>query len=219
MFNKQPFSRGKFNTSIMADSGIVGLPAAITLTAEDAQINIGVSLTADALIALDCPAAELSSNMLTAEPCLISLISNDAILAAYRVINPAACAITLGGGAATLSKHMLINSNPCVMSLAGNAAINIKLNLAGNCPIALSGKAALDFLSSEFIDLSNMVLAPGKMLIIDAKAMTITIDGVNAMGKLSGTSNFFNLKEGMNTITYTGGQPAEVRVLWKDRYL
>lgn len=197
MFNRQPFNRGRFNIG-KKSGGMTGLPIVVSLTAENAEMYSAIHLIGDAEISLECLSAELKSNMLTAEPCNIRLTSEDGFLIKNVKLTAYSSSIYLSTEDGFLQ------------------AYNI---LVGKSKIILTGLADLDFWLSEFINLTNVILAPGKTLVIDTEKMTINIDGTNIMSKLSNDSIFFDLRPGENLITYTGSKPAELRILWKDRYL
>ena len=62
----------------------------------------------------------------------------------------------------------------------------------------------------------------GDVLIIDMDAQTVLLNGANVVDKLTDASEFFKLFNGLNTITYEddgGGGNADLKALWKDRYL
>lgn len=62
----------------------------------------------------------------------------------------------------------------------------------------------------------------GTGVIIDTDNMTATIDGQNAIHLLSDDSAFFFLAQGENLITYmdgSGSRQANLKVMWKDRWL
>lgn len=63
----------------------------------------------------------------------------------------------------------------------------------------------------------NMVA--GDELIIDTEHMTVTLNGVNIADRVSDSSVFFKLMSGVNDIIVEGGTTADIRILWKDRWL
>ena len=63
----------------------------------------------------------------------------------------------------------------------------------------------------------NMVA--GDELIIDTEHMTVTLNGANIIDRVSDDSAFFKLKPGENDIIVEGGTTADVKILWKDRWL
>ena len=63
----------------------------------------------------------------------------------------------------------------------------------------------------------NMVA--GDELIIDTEHMTVTLNGANIIDRVSDDSAFFKLQPGENDIIVEGGTTADVKILWKDRWL
>jgi len=63
----------------------------------------------------------------------------------------------------------------------------------------------------------NMVA--GDELIIDTEHMTVTLNGANIIDRVSDESEFFKLQPGVNDIIVEGGTTADVKILWKDRWL
>lgn len=63
----------------------------------------------------------------------------------------------------------------------------------------------------------NMV--PGDELVIDTEHMTVTLNGENIIDRVSDDAVFFKLMSGINDITVEGGTTADVRIVWKDRWL
>lgn len=56
-------------------------------------------------------------------------------------------------------------------------------------------------------------------LIIDTEHMTVTLNGANIIDRVSDDSAFFKLQPGENDIIVEGGTTADVKILWKDRWL
>lgn len=67
------------------------------------------------------------------------------------------------------------------------------------------------------IESVNMVA--GDELIIDTEHMTVTLNGANIIDRVSDDSAFFKLQPGENDIIVEGGTTADVKILWKDRWL
>lgn len=85
----------------------------------------------------------------------------------------------------------------------------------------MSAKSA-DIYGIDIISLPDLVLKPGQELIIDTDNMTVTLDGQNAIHLLSDDSVFFFLAQGEDLITYadnSGSRQANLKVMWKDRWL
>lgn len=75
---------------------------------------------------------------------------------------------------------------------------------------------------TEYMDLAGLQIRPGGELKIDTEEMTIELDGQNVIDFLSVDSEFFFLRPGENTIVYKDGngtRNAQIRILWKDRWL
>ena len=64
-----------------------------------------------------------------------------------------------------------------------------------------------------------MNMVAGDELIIDTEHMTVTLNGVNIVDRVSDSSVFFKLMSGVNDIIVEGGTTADIRILWKDRWL
>lgn len=63
----------------------------------------------------------------------------------------------------------------------------------------------------------NMVA--GDELVIDTEHMTVTLNGANIIDRVSDDSVFFKLQPGINDVIVEGGTTADVKILWKDRWL
>lgn len=71
----------------------------------------------------------------------------------------------------------------------------------------------------EVMTVAGVNMLPGDELIIDTEHMTVTLNGVNIVDKVSDASVFFKLKDGINDIIVEGGTTADIKILWKDRWL
>ena len=73
---------------------------------------------------------------------------------------------------------------------------------------------------TEILAFNNeLILQPGDELIIDTDAMTVTLNGENAVAHVTDDSIFFKLAPGNSTLNFAGGEQADIRILWKDRWL
>lgn len=73
---------------------------------------------------------------------------------------------------------------------------------------------------TEILAFSNeLILQPGDELIIDTDAMTVTLNGENAVAYVTDNSIFFKLAPGDSMLNFAGGEQADIRILWKDRWL
>ena len=71
----------------------------------------------------------------------------------------------------------------------------------------------------EVMTIEGVNMEPGDELIIDTEHMTVTLNGVNIIDRVEDSSIFFKLKSGENEIIVEGGTSADIRILWKDRWL
>jgi Phage tail protein. len=82
---------------------------------------------------------------------------------------------------------------------------------------------SLNQFTFEAVELSGLSLKPGQVLIIDTGAMTITLDGENAMHYFdSQTSDFFDLSPGENIVILQDGnlnRNATVDIKWRNKWV
>lgn len=71
----------------------------------------------------------------------------------------------------------------------------------------------------EVLTIEGVNMVAGDELVIDTEHMTITLNGANIVDRVSDASVFFKLMSGVNDITIEGGTTADIRILWKDRWL
>ena len=95
--------------------------------------------------------------------------------------------------------------------LAGNVAEAVAEAYASGAGVATYGQEVMTILGV------NMV--PGDELVIDTEHMTVTLNGENIIDRVSDDAVFFKLMSGINDITVEGGTTADVRIVWKDRWL
>ena len=79
--------------------------------------------------------------------------------------------------------------------------------------------SVLSTYGQEIMIIEGVNMSPGDELIIDTEHMTVTLNGENAIDLVKDESIFFKLKEGSNDIIVEGGTMADIRILWKDRWL
>ena len=79
--------------------------------------------------------------------------------------------------------------------------------------------AAVSTYGSVTLTIENVNMGPGDELIIDTEHMTVTLNGINIVDRVSDESVFFKLMPGDNDIIVEGGTTADVKILWKDRWL
>jgi hypothetical protein len=71
----------------------------------------------------------------------------------------------------------------------------------------------------EVMTILGVNMVPGDELVIDTEHMTVTLNGENIIDRVSDDAVFFKLMSGINDITVEGGTTADVRIVWKDRWL
>ena len=71
----------------------------------------------------------------------------------------------------------------------------------------------------EVMVVEGVNMVAGDELIIDTEHMTVTLNGVNIVDRVSDSSVFFKLMSGVNDIIVEGGTTTDIRILWKDRWL
>ena len=81
------------------------------------------------------------------------------------------------------------------------------------------GKVLEVLVGKERAIVEGVNMVAGDELIIDTEHMTVTLNGVNIVDRVSDDSAFFKLQPGENDIIVEGGTTADVKVLWKDRWL
>lgn len=86
--------------------------------------------------------------------------------------------------------------------------------------VAYAKATGLVSYDTQILAFSNeLTLQPGDELIIDTDAMTVTVNGENAVAYVADDSIFFKLAPGDSTLNFAGGGRAGIRILWKDRWL
>ena len=85
--------------------------------------------------------------------------------------------------------------------------------------VAEASGEALSTYGSVTLELKGVNMVSGDMLIIDTEHMTVTLNGQSVVDKITDASAFFKLEPGDNDIIVEGASRADVRILWKDRWL
>ena len=81
-----------------------------------------------------------------------------------------------------------------------------------------SGKGVSTYGSVTMV-IEGVNMVAGDELVIDTEHMTVTLNGANIIDRVSDDSAFFKLQPGENDIIVEGGTTADVKILWKDRWL
>lgn len=85
--------------------------------------------------------------------------------------------------------------------------------------IATATGAGVSTYGSVTLVIEGVNMVAGDELIIDTEHMTVTLNGANIIDRVSDDSAFFKLQPGENDIIVEGGTTADVKILWKDRWL
>ena len=94
------------------------------------------------------------------------------------------------------------------------------LVFSGAAEAAGTGEGAcVSAYGQETLTVSGLDMRPGDELIIDTDHMTVTLNGANIVDRVEDDSIFFKLKSGVNDIVVEGAAAADIKVLWKDRWL
>lgn len=85
--------------------------------------------------------------------------------------------------------------------------------------VATASGSGVSTYGSVTMVIEGVNMVAGDELIIDTEHMTVTLNGANIIDRVSDESAFFKLQPGVNDITVEGGTTADVKILWKDRWL
>lgn len=85
--------------------------------------------------------------------------------------------------------------------------------------VASASATGVSTYGSVTMSFPGLTMTAGDELVIDTEHMTITLNGANVIDLLSDESVFFKLMPGENDIIVEGGTTADIKVLWKDRWL
>lgn len=89
-----------------------------------------------------------------------------------------------------------------------------------NAISASSGGRVMSVIVYTF-SMPELQLQSGDILQIDTGEYTVTLNGMNAVWMVTDLSEFFKLEPGSGTvrIEFENGGEADIRILWKERYL
>lgn len=85
--------------------------------------------------------------------------------------------------------------------------------------IAYASGTGVSNYGSVTLVIDGVNMSAGDELVIDTEHMTVTLNGANIVDRITDASAFFKLMSGENEIIVEGGTTADIRVLWKDRWL
>lgn len=84
---------------------------------------------------------------------------------------------------------------------------------------AFASGSGVSTYGQEVMTIEGVNMVAGDELVIDTEHMTVTLNGENIIDRVSDASVFFKLMSGVNDIIVEGGTTADVRIVWKDRWL
>ena len=67
--------------------------------------------------------------------------------------------------------------------------------------------------------IENLNMSAGDLLFIDTEHMNVMLNGESVVDKVVRGSGFFYLQPGENSITVSESGTADIKILWKDRWL
>ena len=101
-----------------------------------------------------------------------------------------------------------------------------KRMLLSLCAAVLSALLLLAAFPAAALAVETIVLTAGEPYItaiagetVDLTRYAVTLNGANIIDRVSDDSAFFKLQPGENDIIVEGGTTADVKILWKDRWL
>ena len=129
-------------------------------------------------------------------------------------------AMAFGGASGNLIRCLFATGENSAESKATGDIIRIRSFVSNVEAVALAKATGLVSYGTEILAFdSEMTLQPGDELIIDTDAMTATLNGENIILYVADDSIFFKLAPGRSTLSFAGGEKADIRILWKDRWL
>lgn len=104
-------------------------------------------------------------------------------------------------------------------SEAAGALVRVRFFSGTAVAEANASGAGVATYGQEVMTILGVNMIPGDELVIDTEHMTVTLNGENIIDRVSDDAVFFKLMSGINDITVEGGTTADVRIVWKDRWL
>ena len=120
---------------------------------------------------------------------------------------------------ATLRIIRYMGGSAVAVSTASGEYVRVFLPSALAEAIATATGAGVSTYGSVTLVIEGVNMVAGDELIIDTEHMTVTLNGANIIDRVSDDSAFFKLQPGENDIIVEGGTTADVKILWKDRWL
>ena len=102
---------------------------------------------------------------------------------------------------------------------AGGYVVRVVFFSAEATAEAFASGSGVSTYGQEAMTIEGVNMVAGDELVIDTEHMTVTLNGENIIDRVSDASVFFKLTTGVNDIIVEGGTTADVRIVWKDRWL
>lgn len=122
---------------------------------------------------------------------------------------------------ATLKIIRYLDGSAAAVATASGVFVRVLLPsaLAEAEAVATASGTGVSTYGSVTMVIEGVNMVAGDELIIDTEHMTVTLNGANIIDRVSDDSAFFKLQPGENDIIVEGGTTADVKILWKDRWL
>lgn len=122
---------------------------------------------------------------------------------------------------ASAIKHIIRSMSGAADVICEAAGHYIRVrHFSGVAEVICSAQAGtLHKYTKETFDIESINMDAGDQLIIDMDKMIVTLNGVNVGAKVTDDAVFFKLKPGENTLTFSGGTSAQIKVEYGDRWL
>ena len=120
---------------------------------------------------------------------------------------------------ATLKIIRYLDGSAEAVATASGVFVRVLLPSALAEAVATASGTGVSTYGSVTMVIEGVNMVAGDELIIDTEHMTVTLNGANIIDRVSDDSAFFKLQPGENDIIVEGGTTADVKILWKDRWL
>ena len=120
---------------------------------------------------------------------------------------------------ATLKIIRYLDGSAAAVATASGVFVRVLLPSALAEAVATASGTGVSTYGSVTMVIEGVNMVAGDELIIDTEHMTVTLNGANIIDRVSDDSAFFKLQPGENDIIVEGGTTADVKILWKDRWL
>lgn len=123
------------------------------------------------------------------------------------------------GGQLTFERIYAMQGDIEAVSTGQGRQIRIRCFASKAEALAVASAEGLISYGTEVLELNGIGLQAGDVLMIDTDNMTITKNGENIVALVTDDSIFFKLNPGNNNLQFEGGSLADIKILWKDRWI